>query len=419
MALRDTMAIILGGGQGSRLYPLTKLRSKPAVPIGGKYRLIDIPISNCLNAGIHNIYVLTQFMSVSLHRHIQQTYRFDVFSNGYVQILAAQQSNEGMDWYLGTADAVRKQLHRFVNSSAEDILILSGDHLYRMDYARFVRAHRRNRADISIAVQPVRRADATRFGILRTDSTDRITAFQEKPQESELDGLESNPGTARPYQASLGIYIFRREVLREVLENTEVDDFGKNIIPGAIDQRRVFGYPFRDYWEDIGTIRSLYEANLALTVPRPRFDFYDTKHPIYTRARFLPSSRADGCDLQSTVMSDGCRLEGIRSRDCVIGLRSVMGRDVEFTRSVQMGADFYETPKQRRENRKLGRPDVGIGPGCRIEGAIIDKNARIGQGVIIHPHAPGEDDVDTENYVIRDGIVVVPKNATLEDGTEI
>jgi len=413
------MALILGGGRGTRLYPLTKLRAKPAVPIGGKYRLIDIPISNCLNSGIHKIYVLTQFLSASLHRHIYQTYKFDLFAGGFVYILAAEETPSGMDWYQGTADAVRKQLPRFAHARVEDILILSGDHLYRMDYSEFVEWHREKRADVTIAVQPVARADAPRFGILKTDEDGRIASFHEKPQADELEGLESIPDSDRPYLASMGVYIFRPDVLREMLGETDAEDFGRQIIPAAIESRRVYAFPFDGYWEDIGTIRAFYEANLALTLPEPPFDFYDPRRPIYTRPRFLPSSRTDGCHLERTVLAEGCLIQQSDIRESVIGLRSVIGPDARMMRTVMMGADFYETPEQKAENRHLGRPDVGVGRGSNIEGVIIDKNARIGEGVTIRPHAPDEGMVETENYVIRDGIVVIPKNAVIPDGTVI
>jgi len=419
MSMPDVMAVILGGGRGTRLYPLTKLRAKPAVPIGGKYRLIDIPISNCLNSGIHKIYVLTQFLSASLHRHIYQTYKFDLFSGGFVYILAAEETPSGMDWYQGTADAVRKQLPRFVHARVEDILVLSGDHLYRMDYARFVSLHREKRADVTIAVQPVARADAPRFGILKTDEDGRIVSFHEKPPADQLLGLESPAGGDRPYLASMGVYVFRSDVLREVLEESDAEDFGGQIIPAAIEGLRVYAFPFDGYWEDIGTIRALYEANLALVRPDPPFDFYDPQYPIYTRPRFLPSSRADGCDLERAVLAEGCLIQRSEIREAVIGLRSIVGPDVRIVRTVMMGADFYETPEQKAENRRLGWPDVGIGRGSSIEGAIIDKNARIGEGAIIRSHALDEGMVEEENYVIRDGVVVIPKNAVIPDGTVI
>jgi len=419
MAMQNVIALILGGGRGTRLHPLTKLRAKPAVPIGGKYRLIDIPISNCLNSDIHKIYVLTQFLSASLHRHIFQTYKFDLFSGGFVDILAAGETPRGMDWYQGTADAVRKQLSQFAHARVEDILILSGDHLYRMDYGKFIELHREKRADVTIAVQPVALADAPRFGILKTDEDGRITSFHEKPKAGELEGLECVPGSDQPCLASMGIYLFRPDALRESLEGSDAEDFGKQIIPAAIESLRVYAYLFDGYWEDIGTIRAFYEANLALTLPDPPFDFYDPTHPIYTRPRFLPSSRADGCHLKQTVLAEGCTIQQSDIRESVIGLRSIIGPDAQITRTVMMGADFYETPERKTENRRLDRPDVGVGRGSVIEGAIIDKNARIGEGVTIQPHDPGKEMVETKNYAIHEGIVVVPKNAVIPDGTVI
>jgi glucose-1-phosphate adenylyltransferase len=417
--MRDVLAVILGGGRGSRLYPLTKLRAKPAVPIAGRYRLIDIPISNCLNSDVHKIYVLTQFLSASLHRHIFQTYKFDLFSGGFVDILAAEETTRGMDWYQGTADAVRKQLPHFSNTRVEDILILSGDQLYRMDYGEFIEFHRDRRADVTVAAQPVALADAPRFGVLKTDEEGRTTSFHEKPLPEELDALECIPGSERPCLASMGIYIFRADVLREMLEESQAEDFGKQIIPAAIESRRVYAFLFDGYWEDIGTIRAFYEANLALTLPNPPFDFFNPKHPIYTRPRFLPPSRADGCHLDRSVLAEGCIIEKADIRESVIGLRSIIGPDAHVARTVMMGADFYETPDHKAENRRQGVPDVGIGPGCRVEGAIIDKNARIGEGVIIRPHETETELVETEDYVIQDGIVVIPKNAVIPDGTVI
>ena len=419
MRNQNVLALILGGGQGTRLYPLTKLRAKPAVPIGGKYRLIDIPISNCLNSGINKIYVLTQFLSESLHRHIYQTYKFDIFYGGYVYILAAEETTSGMGWYQGTADAVRKQLVRISEAGVEDVLILSGDHLYRMDYSEFVAIHRQKRADVTIAVKPVSRDDAPRFGILKTDSDGRIICFYEKPRPEELDGLECTLSSDGSYLASMGIYIFRTDMLQKALEGSDAEDFGKQIIPATISNYRVYAFPFHGYWEDIGTIRSFYEANLAMTLPNPPFDFYDPHRPIYTRPRFLPPSITDGCNLERAVLAEGCLVHGASIRESVIGLRSIIGAGVRITRTVMMGADFYESPDEKLENRRLGRPDVGIGRGSSIEGAIIDKNARIGEGVIIRPHSAGEEMVETEYYVIRDGIVVIPKNAIIPDGMVI
>jgi glucose-1-phosphate adenylyltransferase len=419
MPLQDVLAVVLGGGRGSRLYPLTKLRAKPAVPIGGKYRLIDIPLSNCISSGIDRIFVLTQFLSASLHRHVFRTYTFDVFSRGFVEILAAEQTLTGADWYQGTADAVRQQVHRFLSRGAEDVLILAGDHLYRMDYSEFIRFHQESRADVTIAVLPVSAEDAPRYGILRTNEEGRIVAFHEKPQGAEeLEGLESCHGDERPYLASMGIYVFRMDVLVRLLEEVTEDDFGDHIVPAAIESARVYAFLFDGYWEDIGTISAFYEANLALTRPDPRFDFYDPHQPIYTRSRFLPPSRVDGCRLDRVMVAEGCWLYDADIEECIIGLRSVVRPGAQLRQVVMMGADFYEDDDEKAENRRLGRPHVGIGHDARIERAIIDKNARIGRGVAIRSHQ-GEPDHEEEHYAIRDGIVVIPKNAVIPDGTTI
>jgi len=419
MPRQNVLAVVLGGGRGTRLYPLTKLRAKPAVPLAGKYRLIDIPISNCINSGFTRIFVLTQFLSASLHRHVYRTYKFDIFSGGFVEILPAEQTLTSTDWYQGTADAVRRQVDRFLSRGAGDVLILAGDHLYRMDYSQFVRFHRESRADVTIAVLPVSAEDASRYGILKTNEEGRIVAFREKPQGPEgLEGLESRHRDERPYLASMGVYVFRMDVLARLLEENSGDDFGGHIIPAAIESVRVYAFPFDGYWEDIGTISAFYEANLALTQPDPPFDFYDPHRPIYTRSRFLPPSRIDGCRLERIVVPEGCRLYDADLEECIIGLRSVVRPGARLRRVVMMGADFYEDEAEKAENRRLGRPHVGIGQGAHIERAIIDKNARIGQGVIIRSHE-GEPDQEEENYVIRDGIVVVPKNAIIPDGTTI
>jgi len=419
MPLYDVLAVVLGGGRGSRLYPLTKLRTKPAVPIGGKYRLIDIAISNCIHSGITRIFVLTQFLPASLHRHVHQTYQFDVFSSGFVQILAAEQTLTSTGWYQGTADAVRRQMVRILSRRPGAVLILAGDHLYRMDYSRFVRFHREKRADVTIAVLPITAADVPRYGILKTNSEGRIVAFQEKPQGAEvLESLASYHGDERSHLASMGIYVFRMDALTSLLKDTSGDDFGQHIVPAAIEAGHVYAFPYDGYWEDIGTISAFYEASLALTRPDPPFDFYDPQRPIYTRSRFLPSSRIDGCRLERVVMADGCRLYDADIKECVIGLRSVVRPGAWLRRVVMMGADFFENEDQKAENRRLGRPPVGIGQGTCIERAIIDKNARIGQGVIVRSHE-GKEDREEEHYVVRGGIVVVPKNAVIPDGTAI
>jgi glucose-1-phosphate adenylyltransferase len=419
MPPQDVLAVVLGGGRGGRLYPLTKLRAKPAMPIAGKYRLIDIPISNCINSGITRIFVLTQFLSASLHRHVFATYKFDVFSGGFVEILPAEQTLTRSDWYQGTADAVRQQMHRFLSREPEDVLILAGDHLYRMDYSQFIRFHRESRADVTVAVLPVSAADALRYGILHTNDEGRIVAFREKPQGADaLEGLESRHGDERPYLASMGVYVFRMDVLVRLLEETSGDDFGKHIIPAAIESVRVYAFPFDGYWEDIGTISAFYEANLALTRQDPPFDFYDPHRPIYTRSRFLPPSRVDGCRMQQVLVAEGCWLYDADIKESIIGLRSVVRPGAQLRQVVMMGADYYEDDDEKVENRRLGRPHVGIGQDAHIERAIIDKNARIGQGVIIHSHE-GEPDREEEHYAIRDGIVVIPKNAIISDGTTV
>lgn len=419
MQLQDVLAIVLGGGRGARLYPLTKLRAKPAVPIAGKYRLIDIPISNCINSGITHIFVLTQFLSASLHRHVFGTYKFDVFSGGFVEILPAEQTLTRADWYQGTADAVRQQIHRFLSREPEDLLILSGDHLYRMDYSQFISFHRESRADVTVAVLPVSATDALRYGILQTNDEGRIVAFREKPQGAEaLEGLESRHGDGRPYLASMGIYVFRMDVLVRLLEANSGDDFGRHIVPAAIESVRVYAFPFDGYWVDIGTISAFYEANLALARPDPPFDFYDPHRPIYTRSRFLPPSRVDGCRMKRVVLAEGCWLYDSDIEECIIGLRSVVRPGAQLRQVVMMGADYYEDDAEKAENRRLGRPHVGIGQGVHIERAIIDKNARIGQGVIVRSHE-GEPDREEEHYAIRDGIVVIPKNAIIPNETTI
>jgi glucose-1-phosphate adenylyltransferase len=415
----DVQAVILGGGRGTRLYPLTKLRTKPAVPIGGKYRLIDITISNCINAGITRIFVLTQYLSASLHRHVHQTYQFDVFSGGTVEILPAEQTLTGTNWYQGTADAVRQQMPRILSRSPTDVLILAGDHLYRMDYHKYLDAHRESGADVTLSVLPVSAEQAGRFGILKTDEENWVVDFFEKPQAADdLKRLVSRPGHERPYMASMGIYFFKIEVLQRLLDEIPENDFGRDIIPAAIRQGKVLAYPFEGYWEDIGTIGSFYEANLALTQENPPFDFYDPQHPIYTHSRFLPSSRIDGCRIERAVVADGCRVYDAEVENCVLGLRSVVRPGAKLRNVVMMGADFYETQEQMADNREQDKPHVGIGRNTSIERAIIDKNARIGHDVVIGSHE-GDADHHRELYSVRDGIVVIPKNTVIPHGTVI
>jgi len=411
--MKEVLGLIMGGGQGSRLYPLTKLRAKPAVPLAGKYRLIDIPISNCLHAGIDKIAILTQYNSVSLHRHIQRTYARDMFTEGWVQILAAEQTPRSTGWYQGTADAVRQQLMEIEAARTKYVLILAGDHLYNMDYRAFVEYHVETGADITMAVQPVAAAMAPALGILKRSDDGQIKSFTEKPESTALAGLESMPGPDKPYLASMGIYVFRTDLLFEVLKS-EGDDFGKNIIPSALAEFRVIGYVYDGYWADIGTIRAFYEVNLEMTLPDRPFDFYIPGRPIYSRARFLPASEVQGAQLDHTLLADGCLVAEADIRDAVIGLRSQIGPKTQIRSSIVMGADYYETEADRAENKRLGRPDIGIGEGTVIEGAIIDKNARIGRNVHIR-HLRDRADSETDNWAARDGLVVIPKDAAIDD----
>ena len=411
----DVLGVILGGGRGARLYPLTKERSKPAVPMAGKYRLIDIPISNCINSGIYRIAVLTQFNSVSLHRHISRTYNFDAFHTGWVQIWAAEQTVENINWYQGTADAVRKQLLEISSARTEYVLILAGDHLYRMDYSKMVEFHTAKGADITVAVQPVSTADCKRFGILKRDPSGQITDFHEKPTDPVvLQNIASLDDPERPYLGSMGVYLFNTKVLVDLLRTYDYDDFGSHVIPAAIKTHRVFGYGFDGFWEDIGTIRSFYQANLALTEPDPPFNFFDQKFPIYSHPRFLPGSSVEESELKKVLLAEGCRIEQSKITHSIIGLRSQIRRGTTIVDSVLMGNDYYEWP----ETTQAKIAPMEIGPDCYIEGAIIDKNARIGKGVIIKKFPPGTD-LDGDGWVVRDGIVVVPKSATLTPGTKI
>ncbi len=423
--MRNVIGVILGGGQGARLFPLTQVRSKPAVPIGGKYRLIDIPISNCIHSGVDKIFVLTQFNSASLNRHVSATYRFDSFSGGFVEILAAEQTQtvDDSDWYQGTADAVRKQLRRIHSRRGHEVLILSGDHLYRMDYRSFVGEHRQRQADVSIAVKPVRREEASGLGILKVDADGRIVTFCEKPTtDTELDELElpEAPGAdpeAR-FLASMGIYVFEPQVLTSLLVGNSQDDFGKHIIPAAIEKLNVFAHTFDGYWADIGTISAFYKANLALTEAEPHFAFHQPDAPIFTHQRFLAGSRLLGCRVDRGIISEGCTLVEAEVEQAIIGVRTILGAGVRIYQSVVMGADLYESDADKARNAKNGIPSIGIGRGSIIHRAIIDKNARIGENVIISNDAR-IDEVDGDGYHIREGIVVVPKDAVIADGTRI
>jgi glucose-1-phosphate adenylyltransferase len=419
MRMSNVLGLILGGGAGSRLYPLTKERAKPAVPLAGKYRLIDVPMSNCFHAGIDKVAIMTQFNSVSLHRHIYRTYVRDVFARGWVQILAAEQTPRSADWYQGTADAVRKQLLEIKEAGTDYVLILAGDHLYRMDYRRFAEFHRDSEADITVAVQPVPREAVSGLGILKLSGDNRIEKFVEKPKTEEaLEGLASRDDGERPYMASMGIYVFAIRTLVELLAQNQGNDFGRDIIPAAIHSHRVVGYVFDGFWEDIGTISRFYEVNLMMTQPNPPFDFYSADRPIYTHARFLPGSTIHGAHLHNVLLGDGCRIESASVQDSIVGLRGVISSEVVIDRSVIMGADYYETGEHMEENRRLGRPNIGIASGCRIEKAIIDKNARVGRNVVIRA-LENRPDVVNQNWVARDGIVIVPKGAVITDDTVI
>lgn len=414
-SLDSILAVILGGGAGKRLYPLTRQRSKPAVPIAGKYRLIDVPISNCINSHITRIAVLTQFNSVSLHRHITQTYNFDIFHQGWVQILAAEQTPRSTDWYQGTADAVRKQLFEIQATRAEYVLILAGDHLYRMDFEELARFHWEKQAEITVAVQPVAASDAPRFGLLKRDSAQRIIDFVEKPKDPALQAqFVSRSDPVRPFLGSMGIYLFNTETLVSLLESTTSQDFGAELIPGALPGRRVYGFDFDGYWEDIGTIRSFYETNLRLAQPDPPFNFHDPVLPIYTHPRFLPGSQVEGSTLNNVLLAEGCQIIQAELHDCVVGLRSRIEQGVRMSRTILMGADYYDAPNLPPP----GGIPLGIGRNCRIEGAIIDKNARIGEDVVIDPFPQGSE-YDAGDWVVQDGILVIPKSTILLPGTHI
>lgn len=421
--MRDMIAVILGGGAGSRLYPLTRDRSKPAVPLGGKYRLIDIPISNCINSGVERMFVLTQFNSASLNQHVARAYRFDRFRSGFVSVLAAEQTPASTDWFQGTADAVRQVLHHVNRYHHDHVLILSGDQLYRMDYRRLLAFHEQKRADVTIASLPVTAEDATGFGILKTNGAQRITTFHEKPAPEALDGLESpvpdeHRNAGRRFLASMGIYIFRQNLLSELLAATpDATDFGKEVIPNAIANRRVFAYPFGGYWSDIGTVRSFYDANLELATANPPFDLYDPEAPIYSNARMLPPAKVQDCYVRDALIAEGSVVVGSAIEESVIGTRSFVGAGCTIRRSVLLGADYI--PWHASREYEPNAPDTpGIGDGSTIENAIIDKNVQIGPGCSI-TNREGVTEADGEGYYIRDGIVVVPKNTVLPEGTVV
>jgi glucose-1-phosphate adenylyltransferase len=421
----NVLTLILGGGRGTRLYPLTRYRAKPAVPLGAKYRLIDIPISNCINSGLGKIFLLTQFQSHSLHKHVSTTYVFDAFSKNFIEILAAEQTEESSDWYQGTADAVYHHRARIDKPIYSDVLVLAGDQLYRLDYRRLLEEHRRRRADATIAVIPVAREETRAFGILKMDRRGRLTRFHEKPQEEgELAGLATDQSRLSPearaagqklWLASMGIYIFRKEPLLELLADRNNIDFGRHLIPAAIKRLRVFGHVFEGYWKDIGTIGNFYQANIALGRRGAPFSFYEARAPIYTRPRFLPPSRLIEATVADSVVAEGCLIEAAHISGSVVGVRSIVGRGARLAGVVLMGADYYEEELEEAARRPVA---IGIGEGAVIERAIIDKNARIGAGARI-VNAEGKTDEDGPNYYIRDGIVIIPKNFTVEPGQVI
>lgn len=422
--MRNVLALILGGGQGSRLHPLTDLRSKPAVPIGGKYRLIDVPISNCLHAELRRIFVLTQFNSASLNRHVSSAYRLDQYSRGFVEILAAEQTPQSTSWFQGTADAVRKARRHFLPHDADFYLILAGDHLYRMDYAALLDAHVAGRADITIAALPVPAGDATGMGIFTFDQQGDIAGFEEKPTPDRLERMRPSLGTGagfhdpdpgRPFIASMGIYLFTRQVLLDLLEHESGHDFGRELIPAALTRYRVRAFPHRAYWADVGTIDSFYDANIMLTKPDAPFSFYDAAAPIYTHARFLPPSKLRGCQLKDVLVAEGCLIEDASISDSVVGIRASIGAGARIARSVLLGADYYDPPAPAAADSGI---PIGVGRDVVLDRVIVDKNARIGAGARLVNQA-GVDQADGPGYCIRSGIVIVPKDGVILPGTVV
>ncbi len=431
MALYDNVvAVILGGGAGSRLFPLTHERSKPAVPLGGTYRLIDVPVSNCINSEITQIFVLTQYNSASLNRHISRTYRFSSFSTGFVEVLAAEQTKDNPEWFQGTADAVRQMLPHLRDWRVDTLLILSGDHLYRMDYRKFLDRHFDTGADLTVSVNPCRAAEAAEFGLLKTGTSGRIIEFKEKPTGDALEGmrvdttafgLKTDEAENRPFLASMGIYVFNYNRLVDLLKTDDAwVDFGREIIPAAIKKFNVQAHLFSGYWEDIGTIRSFYEANLDLAAPLPKFNFFDTTAPIYTRSRYLPPSKMHNCDIDNSMVSEGCILNGVKIRKSIIGLRNRIDHGADIEASIIMGSDFFESIEEISGNLEKKKPHIGIGENTIIRRAIVDKNVRIGKNVkILNQDNIENYDAPDRSFYVREGIVIVPKNAMIPDGAEI
>lgn len=430
MQQRSVLSLILGGGQGARLFPLTQLRAKPAVPVAGKYRLIDIPISNCLNSGINRIYVLTQFMSVSLHRHIANTYKFDMFNHGFVEVLAAQQTIEGAKWYQGTADAVRQNLRQIEEDPCSDVLILSGDQMYRMDYRKLLQTHSAADADITIAVLPVPESHVAGFGILRMEESGRVKSFIEKPRVAEKEhdpfytpaewiearGIKTE---GRHYLASMGIYLFKRDVLLDLLADPQATDFGRDVFQKHYQRLNVHAHLFDGYWEDLGTIKSYHQASLELARDKPAFEFYHPDGPIYTRMRFLPAARISGATIKESLVSDGCVVQaGTTIHHSLLGVRCRLGERCRIVETVIIGADRFETDEERERNRQDGLPNMNVGSDCHIERAILDKDCRVGNHVTIN-YRGKELNVDGDCFYIRDGIVVIPKGQVVPDGKVI
>ncbi|MEI0604599.1 glucose-1-phosphate adenylyltransferase [Brachyspira alvinipulli] len=424
----NTVALILGGGRGTRLYPLVKARSKPAVSLGGQYRMIDIPVSNCINSGFRNIYVITQFNSASLNNHIYNAYRFDNFSGGHVSILAAEQTDTNIDWYQGTADAVRKNWEHFDSEFVNNVVILSGDQVYRMNYNVMLQHMLETGADIIVGTVPVVREDAKGFGVMLVNKRGQITNFHEKPKEDDvLNSLKltedqkkmfniENP--KKEYLASMGIYVFRRNVLKEILSDGSMIDFGKDIIPEAIKKYKVFSYAFQGYWEDVGTIKAYFEANISFGSKNPPFDFYDENAPIYTHVRYLSPSKVEKATVTSSIIADGCRIENATIKECVIGVRSVVQTGSTLERVIMMGSDYYEDSDDIERLNVKHLPKIGIGKKCTLKNVIIDKNVRIGNDVVITNKKKIQHQ-DSEFYCIRDGIVILPKNTVIKSGTII
>jgi glucose-1-phosphate adenylyltransferase len=423
----SVLAVIMGGGRGTRLYPLTKERCKPAVPLAGKYRLVDIPISNCLNSGINRIFLLTQFNTASLHRHVQSTYHFDSFGQGFVDIMAAEQTEKNANWYQGTADAVRRNFVHFRTYPHDYVLILSGDQLYRMDFRKVIAQHIATGADVTIAALPVPTSKIESLGVMRVDDSLEIKQFAEKPKDPAvinslvmspaLEGRLTAPSTEKRVLASMGIYVFSRGVLQDALDNT-MTDFGKEVIPSLLGKERLFAYIFEGYWEDIGTVRAFFDANLALAQPQPPFNFYMHTTPVYTHPRFLPATKINRCTIDHVVVGDGSIITDTTLKHCVIGIRAMVRDGSQLEDVVMMGADFYESDEEIKENALRSLPGVGIGRRCNIRRSIIDKNARIGDDCVLSPDGKPNGDY-AYDIMIRDGVLVVPKGAVIPPGTSI